>query len=899
MDTIMGFINSLLGNYNLLFIFECIAISIKSYLLYNIAKISFKIKFQRILLLLLLILSGAILDDLAWIVKLAQILFIPSLSYAVSTFVVRVAWAFMPIVWQSLGLCLEYLALPKQKLGIHQKLFLIISTTTVILFLKSIVFNFHVTSISDRPFLDFALIKFCSYYCPIVILPSLFIALKKLCSTSLPRIIKRQLQIFLQTIIAPLLATSVYHTIKNSYIGKTLTPGYVFTTIYTMLMTYAIYYCTRKIIQLRFLNLHEHVHDTQKLNMVENFKEILDQLTNISSKHELINLTKAFFKQAFKVPMGRTHVFLRATGNDTEPMLEQKLIPSQVEQFITQEESHTGALTYMCNKKILIYDELEFTNFYEEKDEISILLKFMKNINADLFAPIYDHSKIIGYIVIERDSRIDELYSDSERDEIIVFASFASNIINLLQNHKIETILSYQQQLNEELYQKHQEINQYKESIKSFLNQAEQKKIGILFYKNRKFLFGNQDAKELIKINPSIQEGHPTAKALKKLVKSVQSYQTTQQCFTYTNKGKRLILMAIPNLESNNIIITAYYPDISDVIQKQLNNLKDPSEWDYLLYLETTNAGQLINQAIPGTSKLLLNAKIKILKCALSKKVWLLKGPDDDLLETVELLHHINMRSTLHILKLESVQATASLTIKLFGINPLFGSNIGQPLFDKLNNNGTLFIKNIHLMELETQKHLAHYIKYGFYRPYKSEQHIKSDIHIICSTQQSLRKLVQEHKFLPELYNELKESSLKLPSLLDLTEDELGELADTFASQAIRNDSIKKILVLSDREKAKLASKKVVSLQEFKTYVQKLLESKSKKNNIEETAFDPAYQLIDPALTKAARLGKHALRDPQIMAMLWEKFKNQNKIATFLGVNRSSINRRCKKYNLY
>jgi len=32
--------------------------------------------------------------------------------------------------------------------------------------------------------------------------------------------------------------------------------------------------------------------------------------------------------------------------------------------------------------------------------------------------------------------------------------------------------------------------------------------------------------------------------------------------------------------------------------------------------------------------------------------------------------------------------------------------------------------------------------------------------------------------------------------------------------------------------------------------------------------------------------------------MLWNKFNNQNKIAAFLGVNRSSVNRRCREYNL-
>jgi len=48
-----------------------------------------------------------------------------------------------------------------------------------------------------------------------------------------------------------------------------------------------------------------------------------------------------------------------------------------------------------------------------------------------------------------------------------------------------------------------------------------------------------------------------------------------------------------------------------------------------------------------------------------------------------------------------------------------------------------------------------------------------------------------------------------------------------------------------------------------------------------------------------ARLGKQALKNQHIIAMLWKKFdKNQSEIATFLGVNRSSVHRRLKKYGL-
>ena len=59
-----------------------------------------------------------------------------------------------------------------------------------------------------------------------------------------------------------------------------------------------------------------------------------------------------------------------------------------------------------------------------------------------------------------------------------------------------------------------------------------------------------------------------------------------------------------------------------------------------------------------------------------------------------------------------------------------------------------------------------------------------------------------------------------------------------------------------------------------------------------------AYHVSDPKLVEAARLGKYALKDPKLLNLLWNKFQSQNKIALFLGVNRSSVHRRCKEYGI-
>jgi len=898
MNNLIKFIYATFGNCYVLFIVEFLAILCKSYILFSLINFLQHERLQKTLFFLILALIGTITDDLAWLIKLAQMLFIPSLSYTLITFIIRIAWSFVPITWQSLSLLLESLAEPHKKIPWYQKFFILINLGFTASYIIFMITNFYVPTAEAKTEIEYAIMQYSLPFCICVLLASVILVLYKLKTKNIPRIIKKQLLTIIKLIVMPLILTEIYHLLYPSgFIPTNITASYSIITFIAIVMTLATYYCAKKITNARFLNIYKHVHESKKLSLVENFKEILDQLSNVASKQELINLTKTFFKQAFNIPMGRTEVFLRETNQDPAKNFEQKPIAAYVEQFMSQEYVQKELLEYIYQKKILIYDEIEFNNYNEPHEKLTLLVNFMKKINADLFVPIYDHQTIIGYIVVERDARINELYSDLERDEIVVFASFSANIINLLKNYKIESIIARKKDLKEELYQKHQEINQYKESIKSFLEESEQKEVGIIFYKNRKFIFGNQQAKELVIINPSLQEGHPLSQALKKLVKNVFLYQTSQQCFAYNDKGRKLKLNAIPNLEAHNIIITVHYPDISDILQQQFKKLKDLTEWDYLLYLETTQSGKLINQVIPGTGKTLLNIKIKLLKSALSKRALLLKGPDDDLEPTAELLHHISMRENFHILKLESIKTT-HLAVKLFGINQLFGSNIETPLFEKLNGNGTLFIQNIHLMDMETQEYLARYLTYNHYNPYKSNQPIKSDIRIICSTHHDLAPLVEGHKFSLDLYEQLKETELELPSLLQLNEQELTELADEITSQSIQNENIKKLLSLTDQEKNNLVRKKTVSLKQFKEQLHHILLQKSKKNKIEET-LNPAYNIIDPDLTKAARLGKHALRDPQIMAILWKKFKNQYKIATFLGVNRSSVNRRCKEYNLH
>lgn len=910
-NSTFSILNILLSNYYFLFSIELLAFTIKWYILFTLLKTGITQKIQRPWpwVCLILVLVGSTIEDIYWILKILQIILDSTLEYKIkifySNFLFPLSWAFVIIQYQSLSLFIESLTEKDFKLIFRQKLFLLIST----IFTGSFFYFafYHLLSAPDIKLLKFenSLFEYAAIYIFIMITPSLFASIKKILNSDLPKILKKQLKFLIICLIGPRILTDFIQVYPFNLAIKSIENNYVVVSISTMLVAFAAFYCTQRVLRLRFLNFKRHVQSSKKFNFINNFKDILEQLSQTTTSYELIHLTKTFFKEHLQILPGRTSLFIRMINkqenhDDYETKIEINKSKTTVVESYINNQSNIALFEFLSQTKILTYDEIEFSNFYESNELGETLINFLNQINADIFIPIYKKETIIAYVIVERDPSNNQIYNNIERDEMVVFTSYLGNIINLLQNRNLETLIKQEKELKEELYYKHQEINQYKESIRSFLKRAQQnKKFGILFYKNRKFTFANQDAKELINFNINTQEGHPLVQDLRRLAKQVEEYKSPQACITKDNNGSKLVLTAISNLEYNNIIITVHYPDISDIIKQQIDLLKDPSKWDYLLYLETTKSGQLINQLIPGSGENLLNYKINLLKLALTKKAILLEMAEEDLIPTVEIIHHISLRENLHTLKIQSLNKGFDIATKLFGINPIYEKTATKPILQKLSNSGTLFIQNIHLMDIEVQEYLAEFIRYGFYRIYKSDQKLVADVRIICSTNQSLNNLVQEGKFSKSLYDELKKTSISMPSLLSLSEEELKDLAQGFTDQATHSNAFKNILELTDKEKVNLINKRPVSLQEFKEKVQYILTEKSKKNNIyQETEFNAAYNISDPSLIEAARLGKHALKDPKTLALLWEKFKNQNKIATFLGVNRSSVHRRCKEYSI-
>lgn len=837
------------------------------------------------------ILFTSLIQDLYWWLKTLNYINIIYLSEDIQVFLARTTWVSNIFFHLLNSLFIENLLRHRSSRNhIYHFLRMTIGCALAIFFL-SIAFLFPHT----RYPLEVLASQAIYFYAMIISSQTVLHVTQIINNTNIPKLLRHQLKIFVFVLITPHLLLKLLTANPLSFSFTHIIPNYALVTATTAIFTYAMYFCAKKLIGLRFLNMKQHVETPTNFNFIKDFKSTLEQLGKASETTELKHITQQFFKEAFNMSSHHVHLHIRGKEHNDELSESQKYA---VENSVGSNDSPVA--DFVKRYKILIKDEIEFSYFYNQQPEYKEALNFLQALDAGIFLPIYNGNILTSYIIVDSSARPKGFYNSNERDEMLVFVAYLSSIINLLQHRNLNTLLAQEKDLKEELYAKHQEINQYKESIRSFLKNANDRKIGIIFYKYRKFIVGNQAAQALIDCDPNTQHGHPVAHALRNLAKQAQQYNSTQSVTIEKDIDKKLVLTAMPGPEHHAVTVTVHYPEIADTVKLQSDLLKDPSHWDYLLYLETTESGQLINRLIPGHGETLLNFKIELLKIALSRKATLLSMPPEDLETTVDILHTISLRKTFHTIKLSAPESEHAIAIKLFGLNPLLaGTQQLNPLLEKLDNTGTLFIKNIHFLSMETQEYLSEFIRYGMFRKFKSEHKTSCNVRIICSSDRNLSELVEENLFSRKLFHELRKTSLEMPRLADLSKEEFNALVDSLARQLIQAKPLEQLFTLSGKEKSSLANQRPISIQQLKERIYHLLNKKSERDNLDDIIqLTPAHVGDDSELTYALSLGKEALKDRKVMQFLWKRFKSQSKIATLLGVNRSSISRRFKEYQL-
>ncbi len=850
----------------------------------------------------------ALYTDIAWALKLLRSFNIISISYPVIVFALRLAWAFVIAQYQFLTLFVSTLIKRKPRIGYLHKALVAVSTS-LISYCIVLAFSSHTLtsetmrgaafllplSLAPTEVIFMRLVPFFILF--IFIAPSLIKARFTMRTEKLPRILRTQLSLLSCYLYLPHLIGEILFA-TDTLIRHNFNPHILCSTT-CFFINGTIMYCVLKLMRIRFLNLAPRVMQPTRKNVMADFRVSLEQLGNTTSIYELNNIVKTFFHDAFSIPLHATELHLRKHHTHTQSTA--TTITNRIETTVEQHLYLDAAPVCQAihEQRILLYDEIDFSSFYTASPKKNTLLTFLNEINTDIFLPIIKEKKVIGYILVSHNARPQRCYGDSEHDEMLIFASYLSNIMHLIQNRNLELIIHREHATQLALTNANQLVKQYRESIRTFINTERTRLTGVLIYRAKRFHYANAAAKQIINVDLNTKNGHHLTHAIKQLLQHVATYQSPHSTLTTNGSGERIIVRATPSLEHGGTVLTTRYPDIADLIAEHGTSLAAHQTPDLLLYLQTTRAGNLINTLLPSNSETIINFKINLLQAALHQRALLIHADEDDLANLANVIHHISERKSVQTISRAPAPYNVAVAISIFGVNPTLDTHTPtKPLLETLDQ-GTLLIKDIHYATRETQEMLAEFIETGLFRPLKSDMRQQSTTRIICTTFHNVKQLVDDNLFSSRLYHALKKDQIVQPTPVTLAEDELLDLIDGFCKQLVTENPLRNLLKLSTRDTEAMLRNRPESVHHLKTKIQTILVERSKKSEIyNNISFDRGYNLADPDLVEAARLGKHALRDQKVLALLWDKFKNQNKIASLLGVNRSSVSRRMKDYGL-
>ncbi len=224
---------------------------------------------------------------------------------------------------------------------------------------------------------------------------------------------------------------------------------------------------------------------------------------------------------------------------------------------------------------------------------------------------------------------------------------------------------------------------------------------------------------------------------------------------------------------------------------------------------------------------------------------------------------------------------------------------------------GTIFLDEIGEMPLETQVHLLRVLQEKEIRRIGGDSVIPIDIRVVTATNRDLRKMIENHTFREDLYYRINVLNLEIAPLRDRKED-LCDISlstfDKFLGPEHDYEDLVQLLIhkMQDynwpgnvRELHNVIERISVLLQqgekpsEVMSYVQTLLFA---PDMISEVSSNKKYK---PRATKAMALPEaDEWEKKRILAALQENNNELAKTAVQLGIGRTTLWRRMKKYEI-
>jgi len=226
----------------------------------------------------------------------------------------------------------------------------------------------------------------------------------------------------------------------------------------------------------------------------------------------------------------------------------------------------------------------------------------------------------------------------------------------------------------------------------------------------------------------------------------------------------------------------------------------------------------------------------------------------------------------------------------------------------EMANGGTVLLDDIDSLAVDLQVKLLRVLQHKEFERVGDSKTVKVDVRIIAATNQDLELAVEEKKFREDLYYRLNVISVNIPPLRERKED-LPVLSEHFINMYSRENN-KKIKGISQDVLPVLAAYHWPgNIRELENIIERAIILDT--DGIVARDDLPEVILSGGAFMNAAGLGekvievfsslKTALQEPEkvhIMRVLKEVGWNKKKAADRLGVNRTTLYNKLRKYNI-
>ncbi|MBW2630978.1 MAG: sigma 54-interacting transcriptional regulator [Deltaproteobacteria bacterium] len=381
-------------------------------------------------------------------------------------------------------------------------------------------------------------------------------------------------------------------------------------------------------------------------------------------------------------------------------------------------------------------------------------------------------------------------------------------------------------------------------------------------------------------------------------------------------QGHNMIVQRIP-IKKNGKVIAVYgqvmFRDVKDVarLAKKLSLLESKVK-QYEEELITLRSTRYTIDGIVGVSEAITSLKRNALKAAANSFPVLITGESGTGKELfVQAIHHASPRSPYPFVRINcSAIPRELIESELFGYSKgafTGASRNGKPGKFALADHGTIFLDEIGDMPLEMQPKLLRVLEEKEFSQVGGTAVIRSDFRLITATNQNLQEMVPEKRFRMDLFYRLNVIPLHIPPLRE-RRDDIIPLAKHLLKKLTEEANFPEVLIDPDVENVLKNCDWPGNVRELQNVIERTLSSL--EGNVIYISNLPFYLHGKPY---EIRNGQRILIDKNpsslksvhgeaekkaILHALNITSNNKKKAADILGIHRTLLYKKMRKYNI-